>query len=375
MAEPFILHSVDRATQWVELCSQGTGFARDKAASMLATLCGFGTWDLMTYAMGFMPPSLPDEDVERAEAVERMKNHMRVLVGSHQLEPATSLYLLNKLPPTSKKQYVPFTMDEGIELTPMQVETIEEFADEFAQSDAAQEYYDAQRESETFATQIEPNRASIAISLSGDTASHLWVDILDRLGWDFDYYPQADDCPDLDEASFVLLDNDGEWDVPVYLSPIAHTPRHNFDQPDYRSRRVQRALCVGDYMAHWQDCSPYALLLQRWPAVKEVNGKHYCHLGSVYSQQTNQWKDLLFNLGCTSFARLLELNEQVEDIHQGHPALEDYHKILGDFATAGLSDIDPQEFDLLEEFVLICQRGTDPVTGWSIQRFLYPDAD
>jgi hypothetical protein len=215
----------------------------------------------------------------------------------------------------------------------------------------------------------------VAITLSGNTQSVLWTDILDRLGWDFESFNIFDDCPDLDEPSFVLLDEEDLWQVPVYLSPVAHTPSVDLNQPYDRTRRVQRALVVGDYVANWQDSSPYALLLQRWPVVKEVDGKHYCHLGSVYSRDLNEWKDLLFNFECTSFARLLELNGHVTDIHQCHPDLEDVDELLGDFATASLSGIDPFEFEQLVEISLVCQRATHPTTGWSIQRFGIPGAD
>lgn len=58
--EPFVLASVDRAQAWVDSCAKSLEVPPEKAASMLAGMCGFGSWDVMTYAIGSMPPSPRD---------------------------------------------------------------------------------------------------------------------------------------------------------------------------------------------------------------------------------------------------------------------------------------------------------------------------
>lgn len=50
-------------------------------------------------------------------------------------------------------------------------------------------------------------------------------------------------------------------------------------------------------------------------------------------------------LDCSSVCRLLELNDQVLNIHQGAPALRDANREFSEYATLALSDIDPQELD------------------------------
>lgn len=56
--------SIERAKHWVDLCSAGTGIPRDEYAFKLATLCSFGTWNIMTYAVEALLPSSVDEELE-----------------------------------------------------------------------------------------------------------------------------------------------------------------------------------------------------------------------------------------------------------------------------------------------------------------------
>lgn len=367
--EPFVLQSVDRALEWVELCSKGIGVPRATAASMLASLCGFGSWDVMAYAMEQLPPSIPDEELDRHQVAERSKTHIRELVGTYDLDPGLACYLLAHLPPTSKRSYKAFEIGDAVEVADhleSGMRALDPAAmDEASGSDDTYERY--------FVPPLEPYRALVAMELSRETTPMGWIPIFEMLGWDYELC--NDGISDLDEATYKIFD-DEYGEVLVYLSPLADPPTYVDGPPIERATRVQRALCLGDFFASSDESCGHALLLKRWPLVKEVDGQLLCHLGSVYSIEENGWTELLFNRACTSFATLLDLNSQVVDINKGSHALIDVDGVFSEVAMLSLSDISPDEVDKdASEMALTWIEVTNIETGWALRRFVGPSQD
>lgn len=326
---------------------------------MLANLCGFGGWEIMTYAVEALPPSPVDEKVSVEVARARMSHHLKVLVGGHEFDPAFAVFIVSMICPTSGLPWKSFTLEDEMELSADQLQTLESFAHEFAQSDMGHQYAEAHRQPGLFDLMCEPSRTRLALALCGDTEPLLWTGIFEALGWE---YEEIDEIPDFDEASFVIFDQIlGQ--VPVYITPLSLPPAIE-GEPVERTQRLQRAACVGDYMATWSDFADFALMLMRWPCMKIIDGRWYCHAGSVYNGEANEWQDLYFNLQCNSLGTLLELNDHVTDIHQGHPAVEDIDGSFSALSSIYLSGYEPDDFpDDVVKFV----QAKNEETGWFMQ--------
>lgn len=72
-----------------------------------------------------------------------------------------------------------------------------------------------------------------------------------------------------------------------------------------------------------------------------------------YRADRKQWKELPFNCDCSSVIRLLVLNDQVLDIHQGSPGLRDTDNEFSMLATLALSYIDPRELYTYGDLTLL----------------------
>lgn len=216
--EPFVLASVDRAQAWVDSCAKSLEVPPEKAASMLAGMCGFGSWDVMTYAIGSMPPSPRDEELAPNEYQERLAGQLRILVQDHDLDPATAIHLLVAIPPTSGKPFTGFDPDEPYLYKAEHLLVLRNFAVECSREleKHVPDFLDSGVNLEGLSL-ADPVRADIAIALSGRTVPEAWLYILEALGWQYDF--SEDDHPDLDEASFTVFDP-VLGDVPVYLSQI-----------------------------------------------------------------------------------------------------------------------------------------------------------
>lgn len=364
--DPFIISSEERARDWVEVCSNAVQIPKDQAAAVLASLCGFGGWDIMVYAIGTLPPSPVDESLTREQAQARLKNHIEVLVETHRFQPAAAMFILSKIKPTSGEPFAAFTMADNASMDTDDWVTFEDFALDFANSELGQEFVDQGLASSPFRVELEPNRTRLALELCGTTNPMLWAPIFEILGWDFEV--NDDDIPDIDESSFIVRDPVLGL-VPVYVTPMSYPPAMP-DQEVDRASRLQRAACVGDFITQWQDGDNVALLLKRWPHVKVIGDQTFCHLGSAYLPEQRAWKDLLFNLDCRSVGQLLKLNDQVDDIHQGHPPLDDRDGELTFIATAFLSGYD---LDVAGSGVLTLASANDVRSNWARQRLIEDD--
>lgn len=357
--EPFVLSSIDRARDWVDICSRGAELPKEQVAAMLASLCGFGSWDIMSYAIEALPPSLVDEKVASEVVQSRLKHHLQVLIGVHQLDPPLAIFILSMVNPTSGKPLKAFSKSDEFAVSTDQRLAFEAFVNELPE-DEGPKYFAAPGNPEHFELQCEPNRTHLALTLCGDTEPLLWCQVFDALGWEYEL--ADDDIPDIDEPSFEIYD-DILGQVPVYITPLSRPPATQ-GEPIDRALRLQRAACLGNYLS--QDFpGEAALMLMRWPVMREIDGHIYCHAGSVYLFELGEWQDLLFNLRCTSVSELLKLNNLVEDIHQGHPALEDHG---GDFCTLLSICLSGHSVDDFEGGIVPMIRQQNEETGWFMQR-------
>lgn len=368
--EPFILKSFERAQQWVALCSQGLEIAPDEAASMLASMCGFGSWDLMTFAMESLPPSRVDEDVDVNLAKDRTRHYIKVLVSRFGMSPWEAMYLLSELPPSSNRRYETFKSGDSLQQHAEKLRAFKDLDQDLTDSEIGQEISKEIEIASRFWITPDPEKVNVALQLCGFVDEEPWMAIFNTLGWDFRVFSEYQ--TDVGEASFVIDDGDlGE--IPVYLTPTAPEPESHIADSDDRVQILQRNACVGDFVTEWKATSRFALLLSRWPWVLKRDGRTYCHLGSIYDGEMNAWRALLFNQSCTSVGRLLALNEQMSDIHQGSPELEDVDGEFSQFATVCLSGLGMSEMFTGSNLELVCALNVD--TGSAMHRLIGDEED
>lgn len=372
--EPFILSSVDRAQTWVDLCSKGLQLPAEKSASMLCSLCGFGSWDVMAYAISSMSPSPADEELEPEQYRQRLVGQIRTLVKDHDLDIGKAIILLASLSPTSRKSFAPFSLEEPPPFTEQHELAMRDFAKEHVGElleMAPPGLFDSEINQELLQL-ADPVRAEVAIALSAHTAPDTWLYVLRALGWEFDYL--GDEHPDLDEPSVTVFD-EVQGEVPIYLAALSWAPVFDVRTEPDRTQRLQQAICVGDYMRHWKGRGKVALLLNNLPVVKVLDGKLYCHLGCAYQGDENCWTALLFNLNCTSVHKLLELNSMARGHSNGWPGLADEDGEFSQLASICLSGFDPTEAVEMPEGALQLQRVRIPSSSWMIQSLVTADDD
>lgn len=367
--DSFVMRSVELAQQWVEMCAKGLELKTEQSAAMLATLCGFGSWDIMTYAIETMPPSKLDEDLPEEQRQGRLKGYVRVLVHLYEMDVPLAMFLLTRLPPSSRRPFVAFSAEPNLEIEESDFNAFKAFAADFLHEDLGDECPHCRQLEENFSVQVDPTKMNVAMSLCDEIELHQWEAILGHLGWSYDSL--SDELHDIDVAAFAVQDMTFGA-VPVYLSPTV--PQAFGDQVSELDPaiRLLRKVCVGDYVANWQTQTPIALLLSRWPLVKEIDGRVYCHLGSVYYSQRNEWKDLFFSNACTSIAELLRLNDFCTDIEAGCVENSDLGGSFTEYATLALSDFDPEDAEEVNaDLTLISLPISESM--WMLQRYVDPD--
>lgn len=352
--EPFVLSSSDRALAWVDVCCRVLGATKEDTAGMLATLCGFGGWDIMMYAIDSLPPSKVDEKLSTFDLDSRLRRHVLTLVNAYDIDPIFAATLVNKISPTSGKPFEPFSLDDHATVR-SSVEALKSVFLDIAEGD--EELAGVEITPDEFHTFPVPNRFAQVLPLSGDPDPYQWVGIFEYLGWEFEL---IEEFPDVDQPSFIVRDSIlGK--VPVYLTTWTGPPPQGDSEID-PTIRLQRSLVAGDFVQNRSKTGKAALLLNRWPQVKVADDSEtLCHLGSIYVSQKNEWKCLLFNRHCTSVTELISRNAAVIDIAVGARNLEDVDSEFSNLATIFLSGYDLEEVEGVE-FSLA--HGTDETTGW-----------
>lgn len=282
--EPFVMKSVDRALEWVDAYSKSAQVDKEDSARTLAMLCGFGSWDVMVFAIETLHPTASDEEVGQDEVLRRIRAYMHVLVGQENIRPPIAMYFIHRLSPSASYPYTAIERDDALDV------------------EAALE--NAEAGEEGFETEIDHVRLHTSSRLSAGVNVEGWVMGLEYLGWDVDV-DTIDDEADIGEPSFVVLDAE-IGPLPVYLSGLTRIPETDGDP----SARVFLKACLGDFILNDYD-SEAILVLWQHPQHKEIAGRSYCCIGVSYSTDQDSWKDMLVNVDCSSPGRFFQMNDMI----------------------------------------------------------------
>lgn len=339
--EPFVMKSVDRAREWVDAYAKATESEKEEASSILATLCGFGTWDVMVFAIDSMPPSARDEMVDKAEAQRRHDFYMHVFVCMHNIRPPIASYLTSHLSPSASYPFAGFSLEEAF----AKAETWERQA--------------VKDRVEELARIPDPVRLFSSANLCSRVNVQGWCVALELLGWEID--PDSIDLEaDTGEHSFDVLDkNIGT--VPIYLSGQTRIPETD-DDP---STSLFMKACLGDFILENEDIDASVfLILWSAPQHKNIDGKDFCCIGVSYNTDDECFKDLIVSTHCDSPENLLDLNASVEVL-----------------TISGLQDLDERLVDenrAMSNLLAVILSGQSPADqpedGWTIAREEDPDS-
>ncbi|MHC5194852.1 hypothetical protein ACYSUW_13955 [Pseudomonas frederiksbergensis] len=335
--EPFVLKSVDRAREWVDAYSLSMKIEKEESSSVLALLCGFGSWDIMVFAIESMPPTPCDESIGKEGSDERFVGYLHVLVCLQNIRPAIAMFIISRLSPSANYPFKAFTMDDALA---MEAE---------AENERLEEALDT-----THDTLPSPIRMLTTARMCGDANLRGWVNCLTYIGWDVDI-PSFDKDANIGEPSFDLID-EIVGRIPVYLGSMTRTPETD-DDP---SVQLMMKACLGDFIQEsaWDEECQVFFILWQYPQHKAISGNDYCCIGVRYSLEDESWKDILVSEACDSPGRMLELNDNVEalaeiGLSKSREELADGEKILAcTFAVILSGNIDPD----------------DPQTAWNVQR-------
>lgn len=322
----FVMSSTDRANQWVEACSKSIGCPAEESASMLATLCGFPTWDVMIHAMSATRPSPCDEQLPKESRKVRHERYVAILTSVFAFDPQYGKYLVQHLSPSSGGPFLPFSMDTQHMHGPRDTSGVNlaEIAEMLGIDDDNEALGEAAK---MLLGDIFPEDFDYADLTNSVRALHgveawPWFNVFMSQGWrplDETY----NDEPEDGEPAF-LLDDQVHGRVPVFLAPFCRTPH------DHKDKGADGAMCQA--LDAYQDglseglYGDSAYLLWSYPLTKEIRGDHYCHLGMIL--RDGEWKEALVNQHVDSFAKLFRLNAEVTNIDDGHPELIDKEQIL-----------------------------------------------
>lgn len=335
--EPFILKSVDRAREWVDAYALSMKIEKEESSSLLALLCGFGSWDVMVFAIESMPPTLCDESVGAVGTNERFEGYMHVLVCLQNIRPIIAMFIISRLSPSANYPFKAFTMEDALAL---EAKAEDENLDETLNN--AQVIIPS------------PIRMITTARMCGDANLSGWVNCIACMGWNVD--PESfDDEANIGEPSFELFD-ESVGRIPVYLGSMTRTPETD-DDP---SVQLMMKACLGDFIQDYAWDEEYQVFFILWqcPQHKQISGNDYCCIGVRYSQEDEAWKDILVSQACDSPGRMLELNDRVGPIDEiglskSREALADDGKALAStFAVILSGNVNPD----------------DPQTDWTIQR-------
>lgn len=165
-----------------------------------------------------------DEDLPAEQRQARLKGYLRVLVDLYEKDVPLAMFLLTRLPPSSRRPFVAFSAESSPEVEEADFNAFKAFADEFVHEHLADEFPHCRQVEENFSVQVDPIKMNVAMSLCGEIELHQWEAILGHLGWSYDSL--CDQPHDSDVAAFSVQDMIF-GSVPVYLSPTVRQPLGN----------------------------------------------------------------------------------------------------------------------------------------------------
>lgn len=310
----FVIGSSDRATQWVDACARSLACPREEAASMLAGLCGFATWDVMLDQMNRLRPSPCDEHLPPAELKRRHARFIKALTEHYAFDPAFSAYIVLMLSPSSEKPFRPFSIDTQKMHGPRDLESGITLADLIPDIEGM----DLEGALEGMMGEPLPDGMTLddiqsVLRLSGEVEAWAWFNLVENLGWNV-IEETYDDEAQLGEPAFIV-DDVVHGHVPVFLCAAQRTPQ------DWSDHACETAMdtCLKAHQAGNYGDSAY--LIWKGPLYKVIGGEFYCHLGVILVD--GKWKDVLLNEHVDSFAKLHSLNAEIVTLDDGHTQLID----------------------------------------------------
>lgn len=335
-AEPFVMRDEDRALEWVNAFSESCGVQSELAAAVLASLCGFGSWDVMIYAIGNLPSSLCDEVIPPPVAHERWIRYFEVMTQVHNINPVIASVVTHRLSPSTGSTFTKFDT----------AELYEEMGDD--DTDLFIELFGV-RTSEYSARQLLPLACELGES---------WPAAFSFLGWGVSYLENEHDVAGW--PSYILDDTTGiSPGYPVYLTHMLPKPAFNRQVSEDPTIKLLQCACLGDFMTDWaaEGC-PGFLLLAAYPQMTEFNGKYYCYVGQMYEYSSGQWIDMLLSKGCVDVRTLLELNRRVTGGFHGASKLGERTDQFGKRLALLLSGFDP-EFDVSADWSIVAMEANE----------------
>lgn len=345
--DPFIMKSVDRAREWVDAFAKAMESEKEESSGLLATLCGFGSWEIMVFAIESMPPSACDEVASKEDVVRRHDFYLHVFICMHNIRPPIARYLTSHLSPSASYSFAAFSMEEA-----------------FAESNRLNSQAENDQ-GEELVHIPDPIRFFTSASLCGAVNVQGWCTALELLGWDID--PASIDVEaDIGEPSFEAED-ESLGTVPIYLSGIVRVP----ETEDDPAANLFMKACLGDFVQENGRVDAEAfLILWRDPQHKTIDGNDFCCIGVSYHLDDECFEDVLISIDCRSPDILFDLNSSIEtldgsDFDELDERLIDKERAMCNLLAvilSGQSPEDPPEGGWIME----CQE--DPDSGWGIVR-------
>lgn len=355
-AEPFVMRDQDRALEWVRVFAESCGVQSEYAASVLASLCGFGSWDVMMYAIESMPPSTCDESLPIEQAHERRAQYVNIMTHIHSIKPVIAVAVARQLSPSTSSTLRKFNATE----------IMAEYEECGGGSDP--QCHDANR---LFGAPLSTEAVEMLMPLAAELTD-AWMGVFEFLGWDGDYLTGEVELAG--KPIFCLTDPTGvSSGLPVYL--VQELPPPTFDRQlsDHPTLRLLQCACLGDFMSDWSsENSPGFLLLGAYPQLTQHNGKYYCFVGKIYDHANREWLDLLLSRNCTDVLTLLEQSRKVRPGFQGGSKLGAATDNFGKRIALLLSGFTPELEDTEDWGLVACATGD----GWSmVKGFSFDDYD
>lgn len=313
--ERFIFADCDRAQQWVEVCARSLNIPRSDAAIILATLCGFPTWDHMASCIGQERPTLPDEAIAEPLCKARRARYVEVLAQVFSMSTKSGKSLIEHLSPSSSKPFKEIAI-EAADLRISGEQRASELGDRYRHDEDDDGPFRELLENLHNPDQLECEECNAR--LHGDTSPLAWLSILTNLGWAIpDKYVDIE--ANLGEPTMIAVD-DELGDIPIFLSSVNRSPHDDSDCP----ANFMMGLCKTEF-----DTGEYgetAFLLWDGPVFRKIRRNYYCSIGMMMFD--GEWVEFLINRGCTSPNTTFIRNMGMASINEGNTDLIDEENTL-----------------------------------------------
>lgn len=330
----FIAHNHKVARLWVDALCSNLKIDKAEAAAMYANMCGFRTWDRLVDTIGKAPPSALDEDIGDEQLLERRDFYTNILVDVFAMNPHIARHVSSTMSPSSGKlpKKIPIDLEMLYEADSDSISLFQPGADlanlqEQVFKDLLGDRLGEDFDFTNFSDRI---RISVPVDPSG------FFNYFNGLGFspiDNSY----DENYEYGEPSFFLPypeSEQGNKRIPVYITSLSYTPQ---DEQDKMADSVKKVVLENalEYMK-----IPEILLCWGKGLNKEIKGKSFTSLGSIYSK--GKWHEILMCENTNSVDKLFKTIGDIGDYNDPNPWFEDKGRMyyLGFVAaTNGLETI------------------------------------